>query len=229
MPSGGRLTIRTTFDDGDHVAIRVTDTGTGMTPEVQARVLEPFFTTKPFGAGSGLGLSMVFGFVRQSGGDLRIVSEPGCGTEVTLLLPRAAGAVAAIELAEPYAVAATNGGGELVLLVEDHGDVRQSMRRHLLELGYRVLEAEHGDDACGLLAAVPDIAILLSDVIMPGATDGVALAAYARRTVPGIKIVLTTGFAPVIAGDHDWLDERRLLRKPFGKDELARALAQAAP
>src|SRR5262249_23670601 len=154
-------------------------------PDVRARVLEPFFTTKPFGAGSGLGLSMVFGFVRQSGGDLRIASEPGSGTTVTLLLPRAAG-VALPELVPPGPVIVANGRGQLALLVEDHDDVRQALRRHLLELGYQVLEARDGEDARALLSAVPDVSILVSDVIMPGTIDGISLADHARRVIPGI-------------------------------------------
>jgi len=240
MPEGGTLTIRTAYrrlaadaerdalPTGDYVAVSVVDTGTGMSPEIQARVLEPFFTTKPFGAGSGLGLSMVFGFVRQSGGDLRIASEIGRGTAVTLLLPRAEG-LAALELAVPDPVAIVGGHGELVLLVEDHDEVRQALRRHLLELGYQVLEARDGEDARALLSACRDVAILVSDVMMPGTVDGFGLVEHARRTVPGIKTVLISGFAPFAASAHGGFDERRVLRKPFSKDDLARALEEAPP
>jgi signal transduction histidine kinase len=238
MPDGGTLAIRTAYPRlgerergalpaGDYVEIAVVDSGTGIAPEVRGRVLEPFFTTKPFGAGSGLGLPMVFGFVRQSGGDLAIASEVGRGTAVTLVLPRAHGDAAAIELPPPDAIAVRGGRGELVLLVEDHDDVRQALRRHLVELGYQVLEARDGDDARALLSAVPDVAALVTDVIMPGSLDGVGLADHARRAVPGIKIVLISGFARVAARGCDWFDERRVLRKPFGKDELARALEEA--
>jgi signal transduction histidine kinase len=238
MPSGGTLIVRTAYqriDDGDtvpagdYVEIDVIDSGTGIASDVRARVLEPFFTTKPFGAGSGLGLSMVFGFVRQSGGDLRIETEVGRGTAVTLLLPRAEGVAAAIEVAPVVPVAIGGGRGQLVLLVEDHEDVRQALRRHLVELGYQVLEASDGEDARVLLSSVPDVTILVSDVIMPGELDGISLADHARRTVPGIKIVLISGFTRFMARDCDWFDERRVLRKPFGKDDLARALEEAAP
>jgi len=238
MPTGGDLAIRTSYrrtdrEDGelpagDYVEVSVTDVGTGIAPEIRARVLEPFFTTKPFGAGSGLGLSMVHGFVRQSGGDLRIESEVGRGTVVTLRLPRAEG-MAAPELPPYEPVPARDGRGQLTLLVDDHDDVRQALRRHLVELGYQVLEARDGDDARSLLSSVPDISILVSDVIMPGELDGIRLADHARRILPGIKIVLISGFARFAAAGCDWFDERRVLRKPFGKDDLARALEEAVP
>jgi PAS domain S-box-containing protein len=235
MPGGGRLTIRTSHEPGkgqqhDRVRITVTDTGAGIPPELQARIFEPFFTTKPFGSGSGLGLSMVFGFVRQSGGELQLRSAPGQGTTFTLLLPRAEGAVTGVgAVSEPLADApAVDGDGKLVLLVEDHQDVRQTVRRQLLELGYQVLEARDADDARSLLTSVPEVAALVSDVVMPGATNGVGLADAARRLVPGIKIVLITGYAGPALGGHDWFDERLVLRKPFGKEELARALEGAA-
>ena len=232
MPGGGRLTFRTGFPSGDRVCISVTDTGAGIPPALQARIFEPFFTTKPFGSGSGLGLSMVFGFVRQSGGDLQLRSAPGEGTTFTLLLPRAAGAVTGVgAISEPLADApVAGGGGKLVLLVEDNEDVRQTVRRQLLELGYRVLEARDADDARSLLAAVPEVAALVSDVVMPGPTNGVGLADTARRLVPGIKVVLITGYSGPAHrdhGGHDWFDERLVLRKPFGKEELARALEAA--
>jgi signal transduction histidine kinase len=232
MPDGGMLTMSTRYERraaadglpaGDYVRIDVADTGTGMSPEVQARIFEPFFTTKPFGSGSGLGLSMVFGFVRQSGGDIAVESEVGRGTTITLRLPRAEGAVAA-PVEHPEVVPPGAGAGKLVLLVEDQEDVRQTLRRQLLELGYRVLEARDGDDAHALLSAVPEVAALVSDVVMPGATNGVGLADRARRLVPGIKIVLITGFAGPPPAGYDWFDEKRVLRKPFGKDALARAL-----
>jgi CheY-like chemotaxis protein len=136
--------------------------------------------------------------------------------------------MAALELPPPEPTTARNGGGQLVLLVEDDDDVRQALRRHLVELGYQVLEARDGDDARALLAAVPDIAVLVSDLVMPGELDGIGLADHARRTAPGIKIVLISGFARLSAAGVDWFDERRVLRKPFGKDDLARALEDAA-
>jgi PAS domain S-box-containing protein len=237
MREGGVLTFRTTparigdgEDDrlpaGEYVSITVSDTGTGIAPELQARIFEPFFTTKPFGTGSGLGLSMVFGFARQSGGDIRLVSDVGKGTRVTLLLPRASGTVSAVAPAEELAV--VGGSDELVLLVEDDHDVRHAVRRQLLELGYRVLEARDGDDAEALLESASEIAILVSDIMMPGSLDGLTLAERARRALPNVKIVLISGSARFsdYAERHDWLDESMILHKPFGRDDLARALAR---
>ena len=239
MPDGGVLTLSTTYTHlvdgdasgpvppGDYVEIRVSDTGTGIPPAVRDRVLEPFFTTKPFGAGSGLGLSMVFGFARQSGGDLRIDSTVGRGTCVTLLLPRAEGAVAVEIVAEADSSPVVAGQGQLVLLVEDHDDVRLAVRRQLLELGYQVLEARDGEDARSLLAAGAGISALVSDIVMPGALDGVDLAQQARQLIPGIKIVLISGFTDALPGDRGGHDSPLVLRKPFHKDQLARALQGA--
>src|SRR5262249_34456553 len=237
MLEGGVLSFHTSYehvgeDDeargalspGDYVKIAVVDTGAGIEPEVQSRILEPFFTTKPFGSGRGLALSMVFGFVRQSGGDIRIDSEVGRGTRVSLFLPRAEGS-APVDVASDFVPAAA-GDGRLVLLVEDHEDVRQAVRRQLLELGYQVLEARDGEDAQSLLS-VPDLSVLVSDIIMSGSVNGLALADQARRLVPGIKIVLISGFAQFLSSGYDWFDEKLVLRKPFGKAELARALSRA--
>jgi PAS domain S-box-containing protein len=238
-PDGGVLTIRiasTTISDGsderlpdgDYVSISVSDTGAGIAPEIQARIFEPFFTTKPFGTGSGLGLSMVFGFARQSGGDIRLVSEVAKGTRVTLLLPRANGVVSVTAPPEDEETPVTGSSDELVLLVEDDPEVRRSVRRQLLELGYRVLEARDGDDAEVLLQSAPEISIMVSDVIMPGSKNGLALADRVRRAMPGLRIVLISGSTMIsdYVHDHDWLNESMVLHKPFGREELARALAR---
>jgi CheY-like chemotaxis protein/anti-sigma regulatory factor (Ser/Thr protein kinase) len=232
MPEGGRLRFAVSYEspaEGDYVRIRVIDSGTGIAPEVQARMLEPFFTTKPFGSGSGLGLPMVFGFARQSGGDLRIDSELGQGTSVSLLLPRApADAPRAVDSAEPTPAIANH--GELVLLVEDHDDVREAVRRQLLELGYQVLEARDGDDARSLLAAVPGVSILVSDVVMPGGQDGgLGLIDHARQQLPGLRTLLISGFASFSAAGYEWFDEKLVLHKPFDREQLARALERAKP
>jgi signal transduction histidine kinase/CheY-like chemotaxis protein len=234
MPDGGVLTLTTSFmrlgqsiesklAPGEYVQISVADNGVGIAPDVQARIFEPFFTTKPFGSGSGLGLSMVFGFARQSGGDVRIESELGKGTRVTLLLPRASG-TAAVEGACPEDVGPVASHDELVLLVEDDEDVRSAIRRQLLELGYRVLEARDSEDARMLLSATPEISALVSDVVLPGAVNGIALAELARQLLPAVRIVLISGFTNFSAGKCDWFDERLLIRKPFAKEQLARAL-----
>jgi PAS domain S-box-containing protein len=239
MPTGGVLTLHTSYakipehgdtklQPGDYVEVSVIDTGIGIAPEVRARMFEPFFTTKPFGRGNGLGLSMVFGFAQQSGGDVRIESELGVGTRVTLLLPRAHGAVA-VESAAPDDVGPIVSDEQLVLLVEDDEDVRSAIRRQLLELGYRVLEARDSEDARALLWSV-QVSALVSDVVLPGVVDGIGLADLAREKLPDIKIVLISGFAgfSVSASRYDWFDERLVVHKPFSKDQLARALQRSA-
>jgi PAS domain S-box-containing protein len=241
MPEGGVLAFATAYervgDDariapGEYVSITVSDSGAGIAPEILSRVFEPFFTTKPFGSGSGLGLSMVFGFVRQSRGDIRIVSEVGKGTSVTLFLPRAEDVVSVVPVVSAARAgdrgdgAAAAGRDQLVLLVEDDPDVRHAVRRQLVELGYQVLEARDGEDARALLAAAAPISALVSDVVMPGAVNGLGLAAEARQLIPGIRIVLMSGFTNFASSGHGWFDEKQVLRKPFDKEELARALLQ---
>lgn len=207
---------------GNYVRVQVRDFGSGMDKTTRLRAFEPFFTTKPVGQGSGLGLSMVYGFVRQSGGAIDIDSTPGQGTCLSLLLPavdpQAAPAPAAHDL--PQAAPASQG---LCLLVEDDGGVRQLVRRHLLALGYAVLEAENGVEALDLLQRVPAIGALVSDIAMPGGVDGreVARQALARGDIP--KVVLMSGFAP----ESDAPLPVPLLAKPFTKAELAAALQQA--
>ncbi|MEP6965027.1 MAG: PAS-domain containing protein, partial [Polaromonas sp.] len=193
MPDGGQLTIGATriqlslaqvadFDvaPGCYVALTVSDTGTGMDAATHARAMEPFFTTKRFGSGSGLGLSMVYGFAKQSGGGIRIQSALGEGCVVTLLLPCRD---VAVETAKQPGVQQRSGRQSaqrpLVLLVEDDPDVRRVIRLQLVSLGYPVIEADHAADALLLLASVPSVGILISDVVMPGGMDGRALCAAA--------------------------------------------------
>jgi PAS domain S-box-containing protein len=209
---------------GEYVRIDVIDSGSGIPLDVQPRIFEPFFTTKPFGTGSGLGLSMVLGFARQSGGDVRIRTELGKGTCMSLVLPRAHEIEVESVVPAPGAIA---GQGRLALLVEDHEEVRQTIRRQLLELGYQVLEARDAEDAGALLSSVPDVAVLVSDIIMPGAMTGLGLADMARKIIPGIKIVLMSGYANWSKSGYDWFDERLVLRKPFGRAELTTALREA--
>jgi PAS domain S-box-containing protein len=206
---------------GSYVRIRVRDTGTGMTAETVARAFEPFFTTKPFGSGSGLGLPMVYGFVRQSGGALSLESTPGSGTEVTLYLPRGEAVDARVEEAAETPLAKP--GKRLVLLVEDNGEVRTVVRRQLTELGYPVIEAASGAEAARILDNVQDIGIVVSDVVMPGGVDGHALAAHARNRCSGVRVLLISGYAGERTGDEP------LLPKPFSKQQLAAALEGLAP
>jgi CheY-like chemotaxis protein len=236
MPDGGRLTIETgnaTLDEryagenievtpGEYVALAVSDTGTGMPPEVLARVFEPFFTTKPTGKGTGLGLSMVYGFARQSHGHVKIYSELGHGTTVRLYLPRGSGdadPAAATPAALPLAQA-----GERILLVEDNAEVRKVVTAQLAELGYRVVEAAGAEVALELLRGGEPVDLLFSDVVMPGVT-GDQLAKAARALRPGLKVLLTSGFAKSSMQSGPRPEEfRNLLSKPYRKSELAAKL-----
>ena len=241
MPAGGRLLIVTsnrTLDadyaaqhadavPGDYVMIAVRDTGTGMPPEVMARVFEPFFTTKEVGKGSGLGLSMVFGFIRQSGGHTTVYSEPGIGTTFRLYLPRAATLPDQAPIVMP--AAAGRAAGETILAVEDNEALRQLVIRQLTDLGYRVIEADGVAAALKVLERQP-VDLLFSDVVMPGTMNGFDLAEWVPATRPGVKVLLTSGFPDArmdgrIDSSHDVADgSPRILGKPYCKEDLARAL-----
>ncbi|AYH45596.1 PAS-domain containing protein [Azoarcus sp. DN11] len=238
MPDGGDLTIaigERRIDEGvaalvelpagDYVQIDVTDTGSGIAPELLPRLFEPFFTTKPFGRGSGLGLAMVYGFVRQSGGNIRIRSTPGQGTTVTFVLPRAQALVTPDE--QNTAVAVTGAGRRVagpVLLVEDEPEVRRVIRLQLTALGHTVIEAADGVEAWLLLEAVSDIALLVTDTIMPGGIGGRELATRTRALRPDMPILMITGYASdnALAGTAE-LDVP-VLRKPFDQAALAAAI-----
>ncbi|HEV2623341.1 MAG TPA: PAS domain S-box protein [Frateuria sp.] len=239
MPGGGRLTIETAnvtldkryaaghadVEPGDYVSITVTDAGVGMPPEVARRAFDPFFTTKQTGQGTGLGLSQVYGFVKQSGGHVAIYSEPGHGTSVKVYLPRMTGEAAEQETGVSAAPLPA-GRQELVLLVDDEPAVRQINAEALRELGYRVLEADGAVGALDMLDAHPDVALLLTDVVMPD-IDGRRLAAEARRRRPGLKVLFTTGYSPAAVQHNGKLDaDAPLLGKPYTLDELGRKLRQ---
>jgi nitrogen-specific signal transduction histidine kinase/CheY-like chemotaxis protein len=208
-------------EPGDYALIEVSDTGTGMAPEVASHIFEPFYTTKEPGKGTGLGLSMVFGFIKQSGGHINVYSEVGIGTTFRLFLPRAdAGAEAGGTVVPATLV---RGNGETVLAVEDNTSLRRVVVRQLTELGYRVLEAEDAQTALRVLESEP-VDLLFSDIVMPGGTSGYELARTALSGCPAIKIVLTSGFPEQkIAGDAN-APNLRLLSKPYRKDELGRIL-----
>jgi PAS domain S-box-containing protein len=240
MPKGGVLLVETMnahLDEmsiaageevatGDYVLLTVSDNGVGMTPEVVARAVEPFFTTKEVGRGSGLGLSMVYGFSRQSGGYFKLYSEPGRGTTARLYLPRAALKPAT---AGPAAAAAPlPGGSETILVVEDEQAVRRIVVAHLGSLGYRVLEAGDGPAAQAILETTPAIDLLFTDVVMPKGMSGQAVAEVARRLQPNIKVLFTTGYtedAIVHAGRLD--PGVLLLPKPYTKAILAQKVRLA--
>jgi signal transduction histidine kinase len=241
MPSGGRLTVETrnvTLDEayagsqdgvqpGDYVQIAVTDTGTGMTKDVVERAFDPFFTTKGIGQGTGLGLSQVYGFVRQSGGHVRIYSEPGQGTTVKLYLPRQP-AMAAREATPMPAPVPRGVSTETILVVEDEPDVRVFARDTLRGLGYGVREAGDGKQALDIIEHEPKVRLLLTDIGLPGGLDGRELADEVRRRRPDLKVLFTTGYA------HDATMRNvgsgtavELLSKPFNAAELARMVRTA--
>jgi CheY-like chemotaxis protein len=241
MPAGGKLTIETAnayldetyaaahreIEAGQYVVIAVSDTGSGMTREVMERAFDPFFTTKPVGQGTGLGLSQVYGFIKQSGGHIKLYSEPGDGTTVRLYLPRLAPEAPQAEAVgtERHLPAGTNTSS--ILLVEDDPDVRASAIGMLRELGYGVLAAADGPSALRLLDANPDVALLLTDVGLPGGLNGRQLAEQAMRRRPGLRVLFTTGYARNAIVHHGRLDPGvELITKPFSLSGLGAKLRQ---
>ncbi|MCX5514647.1 hybrid sensor histidine kinase/response regulator [Kaistia algarum] len=235
MARGGRLTVevsRTVLDrdyaemypgvrSGYFILVSVTDTGSGMTAEVKQRAFEPFYTTKGLGSGTGLGLSMVYGFVKQSGGHVQLYSEPGQGTSVRLFLPSSVTVHENAPVAPAARPDALPEGSETILVVEDDLRVRRVAVARLREGGYRVVEAGTGGEALELLRSVPEIRLLFTDVIMPGGIAGDELAREARRLRPDIKVLFTSGYAePTVAG-REFGDDESWLKKPYTARELA--------
>ena len=215
---------RVTRSDGrrqDMVALEVIDHGCGMSQAIKAQVFEPFFTTKQTGSGSGLGLSMVYGFVRQSGGRVEIESAPGQGTVVRLQLPRAP-QQAAIHSETTHAEAAPH-SDRLVLVLEDEADVRQTLCEQLHQLGYLTLEAETGQQALRMLEASPDIEIFISDLMLPGALSGAEVINHVRVHFPHLPLLLMSG-QDLRPAHNPALPDVELLRKPFTRAQLAQAL-----
>ena len=207
---------------GQYVQLTVSDTGCGMSEEVLQRAFEPFFTTKPQGEGTGLGLSMAYGFVKQSRGHIKIVSAPGAGATVRIYLPRSMQAEEAA-VAEPARLVA--GGSETVLVVEDDADVRATVVDMLGALGYRVLEAEAGDQALRMLRAGAEVDLLFTDVVMPGPLRSPDLARHARELLPDIAVLFTSGYPQNAIVHGGRLDAGvELLSKPYRREELARKL-----
>jgi PAS domain S-box-containing protein len=241
MPDGGKLTVETAnthLDEayahahaevtaGHYVMLAVSDTGIGMTADVIDKAFEPFFTTKKLGEGTGLGLSQVYGFVKQSGGHIKIYSEPGDGTTVRIYFPRAS---LPASTGEPRPVSPQIpelGGRETILLVEDNSDVRAYTTEILRELGYRVLEAHEGDTALGFLASEPEIKLLFTDIGLPGPFNGRQLSDEARKIRPDIKVLFTTGYAQNAIIHHGRLDPGvQLIVKPFSFAGLAAKIRQ---
>lgn len=238
MPDGGQLTIelRNAEIDLDYVAqnpevkpgqyveMTVNDTGTGISPEILGRVFEPFFTTRPVGHGSGLGLSMVYGFAKQSGGHVKIHSEMGVGTTVRLLLPRARHG---IELDRATSAIGSTGKGQTILVVEDHAEVREIVCKQLSTLGYGIIEAADGREALQVLADGATVDLLFTDVVMPGGMSGPELVAEARALRRNLRVLYTSGFPEAsrnggLCGTGD-----PLLSKPYRLQDLARRIASA--
>jgi two-component system, chemotaxis family, CheB/CheR fusion protein len=239
MPKGGRLVIETGnaalrgpgaaaaigMEPGDYVKLAVIDTGTGMPPEVIARVFEPFFTTKEPGKGTGLGLATIYGFAKQSGGHATIASQVGEGTTVTLYLPRHAAGEAIVEPKAADEPDIGKSASETVLVVEDNPGVRDLTVRRLGLLGYKVLVAENGPAAVAVIEKGEKIDLVFSDVVMAEGMSGVDLARWVREHQPGAKILLTSGFADLAEDEAAGLNIR-LLRKPYKQADLARALRE---
>jgi len=238
MPKGGKLTLETAnvyLDEsyaarqvevvpGQYVMVAVTDSGSGMTPDVLAKAFDPFFTTKDVGHGTGLGLSQVYGFAKQSGGHVKIYSEPGEGTTVKIYFPRVHTAVSQDE-AETTTSVVRGSPHETILVVEDEPDVRSYSCEMLRDLGYNILEAEKGDAALKLLDAHPDIKLLFTDVGLPGGMNGRQLADEARKRRPQLRVLFTTAYARNAIVHDGRLDPGvELITKPYAQAELSSKL-----
>ncbi len=240
MPQGGALTIETAnvvldaayaaanidVTPGDYVMMAVTDTGAGMSPEVLARAFEPFFTTKSAGRGTGLGLSMVFGFVKQSGGHIKAYSEPGHGCTMKVYLQRAESEAPAQPAEAPPALPPA-GAGEIILLVEDNVGMRQTVASQLTTLGYQTIEAEGGAAALAVIEGGRSFDLLFTDIVMPGGMSGIDLIREARARRPGLKILATSGFHQAALQNGERLPgDVRVLTKPYRLVDLARSLRE---
>jgi CheY-like chemotaxis protein len=246
MPKGGKITIETgnaSLDDayarvhgevaaGQYVMLAVTDTGAGMRPEIAERAFEPFFTTKPEGQGTGLGLSQVFGFVKQSRGHVKLDSEPGVGTTVKVYLPRT------MEAATPIAIASappepTPAGSEVILVVEDDEDVLISVVEQLRYLGYKTITATTAHEALSILQSDHKIDLLFTDVVLPGTMKGGQLASRAVDIRPGLPVLFTSGFTQNSIVHGGVIDPgAALISKPYKLDVLAvriREILQRGP
>ena len=235
MPNGGRLTIETangTLDErsaqlqhmhaGEFVSICVTDTGTGMPPDVVAHAFEPFFTTKPTGQGTGLGLSMIYGFTRQSGGQVRIYSEVGSGTTVHIYLPRHQGEVGAEVPRAGLPETPRAAAGETVLIIDDEPTVRMLVTEVLEGLGYAAIEAADGVSGLRVLQSDVRIDLLITDVGLPGGMNGRQMAEVARQSRPKLRVLFITGYAENAAIGHGHLEPgMHVLTKPFSIEALA--------
>ncbi|MFD2366298.1 response regulator [Pseudoduganella sp. GCM10020061] len=230
MPKGGRLLIRATnvpsgsaalseVGNGDHVLIEVQDEGVGMPPEVMQRAFEPFYTTKPTGQGTGLGLSMAYGFVKQSGGEIQLDSQPGRGTTVRIFLPRSDGEPVQ---QEPQVSCHGADGVCTILVVEDEEDVRTTTVALLSALGYRVMEAPDADSAAAMIESGLQVDLVFSDVVMPGRLTSYDLGQIVKRKLPDAQILFTSGYAEGVLAHEGKLDPSvSLLHKPYNAEALS--------
>jgi len=233
MPQGGRLTVRTQnvtldrafchdhpqIEPGEYVSIAVSDSGTGIDPEILKRVFEPFFTTKESGKGSGLGLAMVHGFAEQSGGVALIESKKDRGTTVRMFLPRSR--EEQTEREDTIVTTTIPGGNETILVVEDDADLRETVVTALSQLGYRALSAANAETAIKILSGAERIDLLFTDVMMPGGTLGPTLAKRARDLRPDIEVLFTTGYVDMTALNGTGLSGMDIIHKPYRNEELA--------
>ncbi|SDV46765.1 hybrid sensor histidine kinase/response regulator [Chitinasiproducens palmae] len=240
MPGGGRLTVETanrwldakaagTFDvaPGQYIALSVSDTGAGMTADVAAKAFDPFFTTKPLGMGTGLGLSMIYGFARQTGGQVRIYSEPGQGTTVSLYLPRHRYDEAIVHGVAAVAPVTPAGQGETVLVVDDEPAIRMVITETLQDLGYHALEATDGAGGLSILNSDAHIDLLVTDVGLPGGMNGRQMADAARVRRPTLKVLFITGYAEnAVVGNGNLDPGMHVMSKPFAIDSLAVRIKQ---
>jgi CheY-like chemotaxis protein len=235
MQDGGKLTIETAnayldeaycpqnpeAEPGQFAMIAITDTGTGMSPEVASRAFDPFFTTKPTGKGTGLGLSQVYGFVKQSHGHIKVYSELGAGTALKIYLPRLVGDAEGLLPRTASEPMRTGDRSEIVLVVEDDALMRRLAAEALHELGYTVFESENAANALAILDRVADVKLLFTDVVMPD-VNGKKLADEAVRRRPGLKVIFTTGYTANAVVHGGVLDQGvHFISKPFALDRLA--------
>jgi CheY-like chemotaxis protein len=235
MPDGGRLTIETAnrwldgsggterdLAPGQYVSLCVTDTGIGMSKETIGRIFEPFFTTKPLGHGTGLGLSMIYGFIRQSNGQVRVYSEPLSGTTMCLYLPRLQGEAPVLELTREDRAGFETGYGETVLVIDDEATVRLLAVDVLQDAGYRVLEAADGAAGLKMLRTDARIDLLITDVGLPGGMNGRQVADAGRALRPQLKVLFITGYAEnAFVGNGHLEPGMQVITKPFAIDAFA--------
>ncbi len=217
-------TTHETITRGEYVMVAITDTGSGMSAEVVEQAFEPFFTTKPEGRGTGLGLSMVYGFVKQSGGHINIESALGQGSTIKFYLPRSMQAADFVGEAD---TGPASGGNEMVLVAEDDEHVRETVVAMLSDLGYRVLKAKDAQSALSIIESGMPIDLLFTDVIMPGPMKSTELARKARERMPNLAVLFTSGYTEGAFADSGPVSESvELLSKPYSRDALARKLRQ---